>query len=93
MSNSSHDEVTNNKGVYEYLFDGKEKHLNLRAFTEKQKRKMYEEQNGVCPMCDKHFEIDEMEADHITPWSEGGKTELDNGQMLCITCNREKSNK
>lgn len=87
------DEVTNNKGIYEYLFDRKEKHLNLREFTKKQRALMYEDQEGICPKCNEHFEIDKMEADHVTPWSEGGKTELDNGQMLCITCNREKSNK
>ena len=34
-----------------------------------------------------------MEADHITPWSEGGKTEIENGQMLCRECNRKKSSK
>ena len=34
-----------------------------------------------------------MEADHIIPWSEGGKTQPDNCQMLCKNCNRTKSNK
>jgi len=34
-----------------------------------------------------------MEADHITPWAEGGKTDKDNGQMLCKECNRRKSSK
>lgn len=32
-----------------------------------------------------------MEADHITPWHEGGKTNEENCQMLCKTCNRTKS--
>lgn len=87
------DDVTNKKGIYAYVLDGKEKHLNIRAFTPTQKRKMYEEQKGVCPHCKKHFELSEMEADHITPWHEGGKTELSNGQMLCKDCNRRKSGK
>ena len=87
------DDVTNKKGIYAYVLDGKEKHLNIRAFTPTQKRKMYEEQRGVCPYCKKHFELSEMEADHITPWHEGGKTELSNGQMLCKDCNRRKSGK
>ncbi len=87
------DDVTNKKGIYAYVLDGKEKHLNIRAFTPTQKRKMYEEQKGVCPYCKKHFELSEMEADHITPWHEGGKTELSNGQMLCKDCNRRKSGK
>lgn len=87
------DEVTKNKGIYYYLFDNKEKHLSLRSFTAKQKRQLYDSQNGICNICEKEFSMNEMEADHIIPWSEGGKTSLDNGQMLCRTCNREKSNK
>ena len=42
-------------------------------------------------MCKKHFEINEMEADHITPWHEGGKTIAKNCQMLCKEDNRRKS--
>lgn len=87
------DEVTKKRGVYEYLLTGNEKHLSIRSFTNSQKRTLYERQKGVCKVCDGEFEIGEMEADHITPWSEGGKTELDNGQMLCRECNRRKSNK
>jgi hypothetical protein len=87
------DDVTNNKGVYMYVLDGKEKHLNIRAFSQKQRRLAYEKQGGICPACGKHFEINEMEADHIIPWHAGGKTEQDNCQMLCRACNREKSGK
>jgi 5-methylcytosine-specific restriction endonuclease McrA len=32
-----------------------------------------------------------MEADHITPWHEWGKTISNNCQMLCKNCNRGKS--
>jgi 5-methylcytosine-specific restriction endonuclease McrA len=35
----------------------------------------------------------DMEGDHITPWSEGGKTLPDNLQMLCKDCNRRKGKK
>ena len=68
------DEVTNKKGVYPYVLSRDERHLNLRAFSDSQKRKTYEKQKGICPMCKEHFEIEQMEADHITPWSQGGKT-------------------
>ena len=43
-------------------------------------------------LCGMHFEIEEMQADHITPWSKGGKTTAENCQMLCADCNRRKSN-
>ena len=87
------DDVGSNKGIYEYLFDGEEKHLSLRQFDDKTKRKVYEKQKGICAVCGKHFEIEEMEADHIDPWHEGGKTVIDNCQMLCKHCNRRKSGK
>ncbi len=86
-------EVQNTKGIYEYLLDGEEKHLNLRQFSDKDKQKKYQEIEGVCPNCGKHFEYEQMEGDHIVPWHEGGKTEYDNLQMLCKHCNRTKSGK
>ncbi len=85
------DDVTNKKGIYEYLLTGKEKFLNIRAFTENQKRECYEKQGGICNTCKGSFEISEMEADHITPWSLGGKTTIENCQMLCKDDNRRKS--
>ena len=84
------DEVVRKSGIVPYLFSGEERHLNLRAFTKSQKQTMYARQNGLCPICHEHYELSQMEGDHITPWSEGGKTELDNGQMLCRDCNRRK---
>lgn len=85
------DDVTKKSGIYSYLITGKEKYLSIRSFTDNQKREAYERQNGICPNCGDHFEINEMEADHITPWHEGGKTTSDNCQMLCKECNRRKS--
>ena len=87
------DEVGTVKGIYEYLFDGEEKHLNLREFDDKTKRKVYESQNGLCASCGKPFSIEEMEGDHIDPWHDGGKTVIENCQMLCQHCNRVKSGK
>jgi hypothetical protein len=87
------DDVQSIKGIYLYLLTGEEKHLNLRQFDEKIKRKVYEKQEGVCPICGKHFEIEEMEADHIIPWHQGGKTVIENCQLLCKLDNRTKSGK
>ena len=87
------EDVTKKPGIYEYLVTGEERKLSIRSFTDRQKREGFEKQKGVCTKCEEVFELKEMEADHITPWSEGGKTSSDNLQMLCKRCNREKSNK
>lgn len=84
------DDVTNNSGIYEYLLSGEEKHLSIRAFTPKMARAAFERQKGICPTCGKTFTIEQMQADHITPWSKGGKTVAENCQMLCADCNRRK---
>ena len=86
------DDVTNKKGIYAYVLTGDEKFLNIRAFTESQKRKAYEVQNGICMICHNHFDFEQMEGDHIIPWCDGGKTSTENCQMLCKSCNRTKSN-
>ncbi len=87
----SDDDVTKKKGIYAYVLTRDERHLNIRAFSDNQKREAYERQNGICRSCGKHFEINQMEADHITPWSKGGQTSAANCQMLCLDCNRRKS--
>ena len=89
------DDVGRKSGIYEYLLSGgeREKALNIRAFTESQKRAAYERQDGVCPKCGKRFAFEEMEGDHVKPWREGGHTAPDNLQMLCRECNRRKGAK
>ena len=85
------DDVTKKSGIYPYVLTGKESYLNIRAFTPQQKREAYERQEGICPVCKKHYALDAMEADHITPWHGGGKTNAANCQMLCREDNRRKS--
>ena len=92
-------EVQKKSGIYQYVLTGNEKYLNLRTFDDAVKREVYERQGGICPHCvaehreKTHWEIDEMEADHITPWVEGGKTVAENCQLLCVEHNRRKSSK
>lgn len=87
------EDVTNKKGIYSYVLTRKEKHLNIRTFTEKQKREAYERQKGKCSVCKQKYAMEEMEADHIRPWHDGGKTVSENCQMLCKEDNRRKSGK
>ncbi len=85
------EDVTKKSGIYPYVLTRQEKYLSIREFTDKMKRETYERQNGICVKCKKTFTIEEMEADHITPWHEGGKTISENCQMLCKQDNRTKS--
>jgi HNH endonuclease/Protein of unknown function DUF262 len=97
-------DITRLKGIYAYVLTGDERHLNIRQFDDSDKRAAYERQKGICANethCltpgnsdgKKVFDITEMEADHITPWSKGGKTDPANCQMLCLPCNRQKGGK
>jgi hypothetical protein len=87
------EDVTKKSGIYDYVLSGNERALSIRAFTDNMKREAFERQKGVCPACIKTFALEDMEADHITPWSKGGKTVAANCQMLCKPDNRIKSGK
>jgi len=87
------DDVTKKTGIYPYILTRDEKHLSIRTFSENMKQKAYESQNALCKECGELFELSEMEADHIDPWSKGGKTIEENCQLLCKKDNRRKSGK
>ncbi len=86
-------DVQKKSGIFAYILDGDEHHLGIRAFDANTRREVYEKQGGICKICGKHFNIEQMEADHITPWRDGGRTVAGNCQMLCKECNRRKSGK
>lgn len=95
----------NLKAIYQYILTGQEKWLSLRAFPPSIAHAVYEKQQHRCPYCDRQvdghaypmgvteYKFEEMEADHIIPWHDGGKTIEDNCQMLCKYHNRAKSGK
>ena len=87
------EDVTRKSGIYPYVLGEPEKVLSVRPFGPREKREAYERQDGECRMCGEKFDISEMEADHIKPWSQGGKTISENCQMLCKACNRTKGAK
>ena len=84
------EDVTKKSGIYEYLLTGEEKKLSIRAFDRRDALAAYEKQKHKCAICGEEFEFEQMHADHITPWSKGGKTTPDNCQMLCRDCNLKK---
>ena len=64
-----------------------------RIFTPDQRAVIYRIGKGKCAMCGIEVSEESFEADHIKPWSKGGRTIIANGQILCSTCNHTKSNK
>lgn len=83
--------------------------LNIRIFDDKIKKQAYKKQTdkaeteGIsnCPHCaigdnankTKIWALKDMEADHVSAWSKGGESTLENCEMLCVTHNRTKGNK
>lgn len=83
--------------------------LNVRVFDDATKKSVYASQTKVaelnstsnCPLCAightankaKIWKLSEMDADHVSAWSSGGKSSADNCQMLCVTHNRSKGNR
>lgn len=83
--------------------------LEIRFFEESTKKVAYAKQTEAakkkevsnCPLCAvgddnnkrRIWKYAEMDADHVTAWSKGGKTDAKNCQMLCKTHNRAKGNK
>lgn len=83
--------------------------LDIRIFEESTKRAAYKrqteqaEKKGIsnCPLCalgdnanrTRIYKLSEMDADHVTAWSKGGATNIENCEMLCKTHNRSKGNR
>ena len=94
------EDVTKQTGIIPYVLSDRQRHdekyLSIRAFSEQMKRRVYERQGHKCPICvangiDREYDFEEMQGDHIIPWSQGGRTVEDNCQMLCQRCNNDKS--
>lgn len=86
-------EIQKQNGIIPYVLTHDERYLDLRAFPEDIKLAVWEQQEHRCKMCGKEFDIEFMEGDHIKPWREGGRTVVENCQMLCRDCNRHKGAK
>lgn len=73
---------------YQYNCDNQRKLMTAELRTQ-----IIERDDSICQICGKKCKNNEIEIDHIKPISKGGKTSLSNLQVLCMTCNRKKSNK
>ena len=86
-------EIQRPAGIIPYVLTGDERELDLRGFPEDIKLAVWEKQKHICPMCNKEFDFEFMDGDHIIPWSKGGRTVIENCQMLCHECNLHKGAK
>lgn len=64
-----------------------------RLFTKAQFKEILDRDGPQCHVCLRIFSIDMLEADHVIPFSRGGKTEVANGAIICKRDNRRKGNK
>jgi len=64
-----------------------------RSFTNSQRKAIYDKNNGICQICKKPVTWKNFHADHIIPWTKGGKTTISNGQCTHSKCNIKKGNK
>lgn len=84
------DEIQKPQGIIPYVLTGSERYLDLRVFSDKIKLAVWKKQNHKCAICGKELDYEFMEGDHIIPWCDGGRTTIENCQMLCRNCNRTK---
>lgn len=61
-----------------------------RSFHEAERRAIWILGGKKCAKCSKILSLDEMHADHVTPWSAGGETSFSNAQCLCSEHNLKK---
>ena len=58
------------------------------------KRAIYNEHEGICPICGKHYEFDQVEAHHVLPLFKFPELREDkrNLEVLCVNCHKELHN-
>ena len=62
-----------------------------RLFTHDERIILWRRENQSCKICGNNILFEDMQADHIIPYSEGGQTTIQNGQSLCIPCHQQKT--
>lgn len=64
-----------------------------RTFSRADVWRVFQTQGEACALCRRALPFDLMHGDHIVPWSKGGRTALENLQVLCGACNLRKGSK
>ena len=90
-------------------FLGDTKLLDVRVFDDATKKSVYKKQTDIakekgvsnCSYCaighdankSKIWDLKDMDADHVSAWSKGGATDINNCELLCKPHNRAKGNR
>jgi hypothetical protein len=104
LTGHSTDSQENLKSRYEIFFRNLLDYMpklelkdNNRIFSDEQRLAIYRKNDGKCQVKKKcngeKCDWKDWEADHIKPWSKGGKTTVENGQVSCPACNDAKGAK
>ncbi|XID91521.1 HNH endonuclease [Paenibacillaceae bacterium WGS1546] len=64
-----------------------------RNIPQSVKFKVFRRDNQVCQECGKNVGFEELNFDHVIPWSKGGSSDESNIRLLCEACNKKRSNK
>lgn len=65
--------------------------MSRQEFTRKQRAEVFLRARGKCEKCGAHLKVGEGDVDHILPDALGGEATLDNAQLLCRVCHKEKT--
>ncbi len=78
--------------VAEPFTETKELRRISRTITRATQMRVLKRDNQICQVCNKPVSYEDIEFDHVIPWSKGGSSEESNIRLLCSSCNRKRSN-
>lgn len=79
--------------VAEPLTETKELRNISRSIPRAVQFRVLKRDNQICSDCGKPVLDQDVEFDHIIPWSKGGPSDEHNVRLLCTQCNRKKGNR
>lgn len=65
--------------------------VGRKQFTQAERRKIFDRENGHCFHCGDPIQFDEFHIDHLHPIARGGSDDMDNLAASCACCNLSKS--
>lgn len=78
--------------VAEPLTETKEMRNISRIIPRPTQFKVLRRDGYICQNCKQHIDDENINFDHIIPWSKGGSSEESNLRLLCEKCNKKRGN-